>query len=218
MPTQEMPYANKTQCYIGHKTLDHAIALYQKTYPRGSLDKFIFTFSPYYLNPDDPVQGIPWSERVAQKNGQERVNAIRTRLQRVGRANGIEFSFDGKIGQTKDSHRLMHFAPLEARKTLLEEIFKAHFEHDADITLHEDLTNMAVSAGLERAEIVAFLESGYLGDEVDHMASQARKAGVSSVPTIEINGRRFEGAQDVSEFYEALVQAKQITGEHNTDP
>lgn len=39
------PRPDPTQCYIGHKSLDKAIGLYQKTYPGGSQDEFVHTFS-----------------------------------------------------------------------------------------------------------------------------------------------------------------------------
>jgi predicted DsbA family dithiol-disulfide isomerase len=160
------------------------------------------------LNPNDPDEGMPWTERVALKNGHERVNAIRTRLQRVGHANGIEFSFNSKIGKTRDSHRLIQFAPPESRKALLEAIFEAHFEHDADITSHSDLTKAAVAVGMEEKSVAAFLQSDEGAIQVDESAADARESGVSSVPTIYINDHRIEGAEDASEFYEALVNAK----------
>lgn len=200
---------NYLQCYIGHKILDRAIALFQKTYPGGSSDEFKFTFLPYYLNPNDPEKGISWSERVALKNGDERVNAIRTRLQRVGRANGIEFSFNSKIGKTRDSHRLVRHAPPESRKALVEEIFRLHFEQDADITSHADLTKAAVAVGMSKSDVTAFLQSNEGGSEVDRMAAEAREAGVSGVPTIEINGHTVVGAEDASEIYETLVKVKE---------
>ena len=147
------------------------------------------------------------------KNGENHVNAIRTRLQRFGRANGIEFSFGSKVGRTRDSHRLMQFAPPESRKVLLDEIFRAHFEHDADITSRADLTEMAVSAGLEESEVLDLLGSEKGGDEVDELAQQAKKMGVSGVPTVEINGQTIVGAEDVSEFYETFVRLKKRWGE-----
>jgi hypothetical protein len=36
------------QCYIGYRTLQRAIALYQKTYPGGSRDIFDITWKPYF--------------------------------------------------------------------------------------------------------------------------------------------------------------------------
>lgn len=182
-------------CYIGHKSLDKAIELYRKTYPGGSQAQFVFTFLPFYLDSSAPSPGIPWKTRVSQKNGEERVNAIRTRLQRVGRQHGIEFSFDCKVGNTRDSHRLLQYARKskgpEAQKILLEEIFRAHFEQDGDITLHALLTQAAVTADIPQHEAASLLASDEGGDEVDAMAAKARTVdGVSSVPTVVINGKR----------------------------
>ncbi|EME85901.1 uncharacterized protein MYCFIDRAFT_70920 [Pseudocercospora fijiensis CIRAD86] len=200
-------------CYIGHKSLDRAIELYRKTYPGGSNKEFVFEYLPYYLNPDAPAEGIPWEERVADKNGEERVNAIRTRLQRVGRQNVIQFKFNNRVGNTRDSHRLLQQVRrtkgLGAQKALLEQIYSAHMEHDADITSHNDMAKAAVSAGLDKDEVLAFLKSGELTEEVDAMAARSRQNGVTSVPTFDFNGRRVdvEGAADTSEFFEALVAA-----------
>lgn len=183
--------------------------MYQKTYPGGSSDHFNFTFLPYILNPNDPDEGIPWAERVALKNGEERVNAIRTRLQRVGRANGIEFCFNSKIGKTKDSHRLIQYVPPESRKAVLEEIFAAHFERDADITSHTDLAQAAVTIGMDKDEVIAFLSGNEGAAQVGEMAAKARESGISGVPTIEINDLQVVGAEDASEFYETMVKAKE---------
>ncbi|KAF7198041.1 hypothetical protein HII31_00755 [Pseudocercospora fuligena] len=200
-------------CYIGHKSLDRAIDIYRKTYPGGGNKEFVFEYLPYYLKPDAPTEGIPWEERVAYKNGEERVNAIRTRLQRVGRQNGIEFKFNNRVGNTRDSHRLLQHVRRtkgsDAQKALLEQIYSAHMEHDADITSHTDITKAAVSAGLDEEEVLAFLKSGELTEEVDAMAVRSRQNGVTSVPTFDFNGTRVdvEGAAETSEFFEALVAA-----------
>ncbi|KAK3712119.1 hypothetical protein LTR37_009210 [Vermiconidia calcicola] len=198
-------------CYIGHRILARAIELYQRTYPGGSSDTFTFTLLPYYLRPDAPVgaEGVPWDETVARKNGAEKVNAIRTRLQRVGRGVGIEFSFNSKIGNTRDSHRLIRHVVPEKRKELLEAIYQMHFEQDGDITSHADLVRAAESVGMDAGEVKAFLGTADYAEEVDSMAAEARREGVSSVPTIVIGGTRIEGAEDMGEFYEALVAAKE---------
>lgn len=91
---------------------------------------------------------------------------------------------------------------------MLEAIFEAHFEHDADITSHSDLVKAAVAAGMAEEGVAALLRSDEGATEIDESAARARKSGVSSVPTIEINGYRIEGAEDASAFYEALVNAK----------
>lgn len=151
---------------------------------------------------------------VVQKNGEKMLNAIRIRLERVGRENGIRFNFESKIGNTRDSHRLLQYARKmkgpEAQKLLLEEIFQWHFEQGGDITSHEGLTKAATTIGLPEYEVSTFLLSNECASEVDDAASQARQKGVFSVPTIEINGKRIkvEGAGDPSEFFEALIHAR----------
>ena len=64
---------------------------------------------------------------------------------------------------------------------------------------------------MNESDVEAFLESDQGAEEVDRMAAEARQAGVSGVPTIEINGHRAVGAEDASEFYETLVKAKEET-------
>ena len=149
--------------------------------------------------------------RMAQKNGAERVTAIQTRLHRVGRAQGINFTFGGKIGKTRDSHRLIYAAGLESpqlQRAVVDEIFR-FFETDGDFTSHADLLQAAVVAGFSEEKAEAVLGSDQYGEIVDELATQARQDGVSSVPTYEFNGERIEGAEDASVFYEAFVKAKE---------
>jgi predicted DsbA family dithiol-disulfide isomerase len=53
------------QCYIGLRTLEQAIALYQRTYPNASKDIFHIHWSPYYLDANLPTPGILASTRIA---------------------------------------------------------------------------------------------------------------------------------------------------------
>ncbi|KAG9654428.1 DSBA oxidoreductase, partial [Aureobasidium melanogenum] len=198
-------------CYIGLKTLEQAISLYQRTYPDGSKDTFHITWSPYYLDPLAPTPGILASTRIAQKNGIGRAEGIKMRLKRVGKAHGIDFTFSGKVGNTRDSHRLLYLAGLkgeEVQMALAKELFRVHFEGDADVSSHDDLIEAGVAVGLVRDEVKEWLESGNGGAEVDDEAQRARDAGVNSVPTFEINGRRLEGAEDPLAFYELFASIK----------
>ncbi|KAH0359425.1 DSBA oxidoreductase, partial [Aureobasidium melanogenum] len=198
-------------CYIGLKTLEEATSLYQHTCPNGSKDTFRITWSPYYLDPHAPIPGILASTRIAQKNGIERAEGIKMRLKRVGKAHGIEFTFSGKVGNTRDSHRLMYLAGLkgeEVQMALAKELLRIHFEGEADVSSHDDLIGAGVAVGLARNEVKEWLESGNGGAEVDGEAQRARDSGVNSVPTFEINGRRLEGAEDPAAFYEMFTSIK----------
>jgi predicted DsbA family dithiol-disulfide isomerase len=199
------------QCYIGLRTLEQAITLYQRTYPNASQDTFRITWSPYYLDANLPTPGILASTRIAQKNGADRAEGIKLRLKRVGQAHGIDFSFAGKVGNTRDSHRMMHLAGLkgeDVQMKLAKQLFAMHFEGDTDVTCHDDLLEASIAAGLAENEAMEWLYSDNGGAEVDEEARRARNSGVSSVPTFEINGKRLEGAEDASAFYQAFADIK----------
>ena len=136
-------------------------------------------------------------------------------MERVGRENGILFSFSSKIGNSRDCHRLvLEFARpkgWQTEKLFIEKIFEWHFERDADITSHRDLAKMAMDAGIVQSEeeALAFLRGRKHTEDVDGLVAQAKENGVMHVPTFEIHGRRIEGAEDASVFYEALAGVKE---------
>lgn len=53
------------------------------------------------------------------------------------------------------------------------------------------------------------LESERWGNEVDKLAKGGRAIGIAHVPTFEIGGKIIEGAEDLEEFYEAFVRARE---------
>lgn len=180
------------------------------------MDEIPWSFHPYYRSPSAPPQGIPWHDAVAAKNGAHAVEAIKRKMERVGRENGIVFTFGSRIGSTRDAHRMvLRFGRQgEGEKVLIEEVFRSHFEGDADITSHGDLAGMAERAGVAgREEVLAFLGGSDGRGEVDKLVESARERGVRCVPTVEIGGRVIEGAEDVGTFYEALVAAKEGDGD-----
>jgi predicted DsbA family dithiol-disulfide isomerase len=198
-------------CYIGEKYLDQAIELYKRTYPGDSTDEFKFTYVPFYLDKDAPIPGTPMRERIIAKNG-DMASGIITRLEQTGRGCGIEFSFQGRIGNTRDAHRLVRFAQDKvnvAPRRLIDVLFYGLFEKSSDMSSREDLVEAARSAGLDGGEVIAFLETDERGEEVDRLAAQCRADGVKHVPTMLINGIRIEGAEDTSEFFEILVKARE---------
>jgi predicted DsbA family dithiol-disulfide isomerase len=185
--------------------------LYQRTYPGASKDIFHIIWSPYYLDANLPTPGILASTRIAQKNGADRAEGIKMRLKRVGQAHGIDFSFAGKVGNTRDSHRMMYLAGLKGediQMKLAKELFAMHFEGETDIACHDDLLKASTAAGLAREQAMQWLYSDNGGAEVDEEAQWARDLGVRSVPTFEINGKRLEGAEDTSAFYQVFADIK----------
>lgn len=202
-------------CYIGEKFLDLAIELYQRTYPDGANDEFKFTYVPYYLDKDAPIPGTPWRERIVARNG-DKASGIMARLERTGRECGIEFSYKGRIGNTRNAHRLVRFAQAKtnvAPRRLIDVLLHELFEKSIDISSRKDLVEAARSAGLDGGEVKAFLETNERAQEVDEAAAKSRADGVKLVPTMLINDIRIEGAESTAEFMEILIKAKEASSE-----
>ena len=106
---------------------------------------------------------------------------------------------------------MMHLAGLkgeDVQMKLAKQLFAMHFEGDTDVTCHDDLLKAGIAAGLAESEVMEWLYSDNGGAEVDEEAQRASDSGVNSVPTFEINGKRLEGAEDASAFYQVFVDIK----------
>jgi len=163
----------------------------------------------------------------AAKFGAARTDAIIARLSSVGENEGIKFSFGGNSGRTRDSHRVIWYAGNVAASTaggnsgqgleegfgiqsaVVQNLFRAYFEEEKNITDPIVLKNAAVEAGLDGGEIDALLKSDRGGEEVDAEAGDAARKLVSGVPFFEIQGKYvIEGADEPEAFLEVFERVK----------
>jgi len=137
---------------------------------------------------------------------------IQERLTRVGQGEGIDFKYGGKTGNTRDSHRLIELGKSKSpqmQTRVVEELFKAYFENEQDITSHEVLQKAGEAAGLDAAEVADWLKSGKGGDKVDREVANAQRQFISGVPNFTIQGKySLEGAEEPSAFVEVFEQIK----------
>ncbi|KAI1073986.1 DSBA oxidoreductase [Whalleya microplaca] len=199
-------------CYIGKKRLDKAIELYNKSYPGAKDDSFRITWAPFYLDPTLPNVGVPVNERYVQKFGPERMQAIKQRLTTIGGELGIDFRFAGKMGNTRDSHRLIQLGKTkgeDVQNRIVMELFKEYFEGTGDITSHDMMIAAAERAGLDKNEAKDWLETGKGGKEVDAEVEEAYAKDIHGVPHFTIQGKiEFGGAYDSEAFLDAFAQVK----------
>ncbi|KAL2268322.1 hypothetical protein VTJ83DRAFT_3168 [Remersonia thermophila] len=199
-------------CYVGQKRLERAIETYKRSVPGGANDTFAISWHPFYLDPSLPKAGIDRDVHLARKFGPERLAVVTAHLKRLGEAEGIHFSLKGKIGNTRDAHRLVQLAKTksnEAENRVISVLFKSHFEEDADITSHDVLAAIGEKAGLDKAEVTEWLSQGRGGQEVDREVEEAYRNGISGVPNFTINGRyEVQGAQDVEGFLDVFSRVK----------
>lgn len=148
-----------------------------------------------------------------QRFGADRVDKIQAELRRLGESEGLHFKFGGRTGNTRDSHRLIQLGKIKSsvvQTRVVEELFRAYFEEEADITSRDVLINAGGAAGLEREEVRAWLEGDGGGEEVDREVEEAFKAGIRGVPHYTIQGQyQIDGADDVSAFLELFTRIKE---------
>ncbi|KAA8647488.1 hypothetical protein EYZ11_004391 [Aspergillus tanneri] len=211
-------------CYVGFRRLSRAIATHKASHPT---DTFTISWHAYYLNPDAlPYPGVDKGEHYRNKFGAERIATMFGRLSSIGQTEGIAFRFGGRMGNTRDSHRLVWYAGQREKETavpgaadsglvgglqtrVIEQLFRAYFEEEKNITDHKVLLEAAVTAGLDRAEVEKILDSDVGGPDVDQEAKRAQRRFVTGVPYYTIQGHyAVEGANEPEVFLEAFDRVK----------
>lgn len=152
----------------------------------------------------------------ASKFGPERAAAIIERLEAVGKEVGINFSFGGKTGNTRDSHRVIQMAGQrgeQMQEKVIQALFEAYFENEQDITSHEVLKAAAKKAGIEAPEVAKWLQGNDGGDQVDKEVTEAQMHGISGVPNFTVQNKyEIGGAQDPEAFAQVFEKIKTVEG------
>ncbi|PLB47713.1 thioredoxin-like protein [Aspergillus steynii IBT 23096] len=215
-------------CFIGKRRLDKAIHLHKKTYPGGSADKVVITWHPYYLqhnpSPHSVEKRVLADKNLAHMTPEERTGLM-NRMDQIGRAVGIRLNHHGKIGSTRDAHRLILLSQIEDKKrdqshsgelqdAMAEKLFQAYHEQAKDISDREVLREIGRDVlGLQAAEVDAWLNDEDNGRRVDYEAQRNREQVSSGVPVFLIQGKehRVDGAQDIEDFMELFVKIREST-------
>ncbi|KAI1374294.1 thioredoxin-like protein [Hypoxylon crocopeplum] len=208
-------------CYIAKRNLDRAISLYQKTYPGGRSDTFVITWMPYYLDYNTAPHSVDklalTETRLAHLTPDQRT-ALTARMDQAGRAAGIDFKWGGKIGPsppgTRQAHRLIRFSSIkstEVRDAVVEGLFDAYQAREQAISERAVLKDVAVAAGMDGAEIEAWLDSDIDADVVDEEARKNKEMLMGSgVPAFIIQGVRcLDSVKDPMDLFEAIIKARE---------
>ena len=200
-------------CYIGKRQLERALATLAE-------EGFHFTvhWNPFQLNPDMPKEGRDRAAYRAWKFGSaEKAKAIDARIQSAAEAVGLAFRQDlmTRTPNTIDAHRLIWFAGQKGvQDAAMEAVFKSYFVNGGDIGDHTVLADCAVEAGLDRAEVLAFLATDLADQEMRAADQAAREANVSGVPSFFLDGYTvFSGAMPAEHMVQAFRHGQKVLRE-----
>lgn len=196
-------------CVIGLLALEQALAEVAAEGIRPTL-----RFQPFELNPQMGAEGQAIVEHLTQKYGidEAQVAANTEAIRQRGAALGFTFGQGkrGRIYNTFDTHRLLHWAGLqsaEAQRALKFRLFEAYFTHGLNPGDAALLQRLAAEVGLDDTEAAAVLASDRYAAEVRQAESRVHRSGIHSVPAVIINDQYLvSGGQPPEVFAQALRQ------------
>lgn len=167
-------------CLIGKANLDRALAAHPD-------HPFAIEWHPFQLNPDIPSEGVDRARYMEAKFGsREKVVQIHLALQGAAQKAGVTFDFAAikRIPNTLDAHRLIHWAGLEGRQSaMVSTLFAAYWREGRDIGDLSVLADLAGKAGLDAKAIARLLATDADADDIAARDLDARRKGVTAVPT-----------------------------------
>jgi len=200
-------------CAIGLSALQQAVA--QVAAPGAEPPLTVsLRCQPFELNPQMPPGGQDIGEHLTQKYGStpEQQAQIRETIRQRGAEVGFTFNTQGRgrIYNTFDAHRLLHWADIEhpAQQLALKmALLRAcHTERQA-MDEPEVLLAAVRAAGLDTTRAQAVLDSDLFAEEVREQEAFYTSHGIHAVPAVVINGRHLvSGGQPVEVYVQALRQ------------
>ena len=195
-------------CAVGLASLQQALAR--------SADAVQATlrFQPFELNPAMAPGGEDINEHLARKYGgtPEQFERNRAAIRERGAAVGFEFNpaGRGRIYNTFNAHRLLHWAGLEGEAqqlALKRALLEAYHGRSEAIEQDAVLLAAVAQAGLDVERARQILASDEFADDVRQAEYHWQQAGIQSVPAVVINDRHLiSGGQPPEVFEQALRQ------------
>ena len=194
-------------CYIGKRKLEKALDKFPLK------DQVEIEWKSFQLNPEEKTNpSINTLEHLAQSKGwsMDQTREITSNVVEMAKEQGLEFDFEkAKVANTKNAHRLIHFAKKQGKGgEMKERLLKAYFSDGENVDDPNTLIKLGAEIGLNESEIKSMLASNQFDDAVDQDIYESRLIGVRGVPFFVLD-RKFgiSGAQPDEVFEETLEKA-----------
>ncbi|MFT5674732.1 MAG: putative DsbA family dithiol-disulfide isomerase [Paraglaciecola sp.] len=191
-------------CIIGYKALESAL---QNLSPEIQAE---ITWQPFELNPAMPEEGQEINEHLTQKYGitVEQSEQNRAMIRQRGLDVGYEFGNrgGGRIYNTFDAHRLLHWAKEQNKQTELKlALFDLYFKQSGNPGDHQQLLDVVDKVGLDIELAKQILDSKQYEQEVRELQRHYQTQGISSVPAVIVNNKHLiSGGQPADVFEQAF--------------
>lgn len=202
-------------CAIGLASLETALDRL-----RDEIDATIH-FQPFELNPRMGPEGQDIAEHIAQKYGSspQQQAATREMIRQRGAEVGFVFRPEGRgrIYNTFDAHRLLHWAHEEGRpdggtgdpgqqRLLKKALLAAYFTEGRSPASHEVLLDAVQSAGLDGGRAREVLDSGEYAGEVREREAFWREREIHAVPAIVVDDTHLISGGQPPDVFERILR------------
>ena len=189
-------------CVIGFRNLKKAMHELQTEL------NFEISWKPYELHPEIPSEGYDKKLYMQQKFGSSSGRAPYNEITKIGESVGFEFNFSKteRIPNTFMAHRLLWKAEqCDLQTELSEALFEAYFSDGLNIGSKQILAQISESAGMDKKEIINFLDSKEGGQEIADLEMNFIEKSIGAVPTYFINDKYIiQGGQEPETFVSFL--------------
>lgn len=189
-------------CYVGKANLDKALAAHPE-------HPFQIQWHPFQLNPDMPPEGVSKRAYLEEKlGGKARVDAVHERLREVARGAGVDMDPDRpqRMPNTLDAHRLIHWAGIEGvQSAVVTALMRAYWVEGRDIGDNETLADIAGENGMDRGATLRLLHSDADAEDIEARDEDARRKGVTAVPTFLIARQYVVSGAQPTETWDKVI-------------
>ena len=200
-------------CVIGFKNLKKAMEEL-----KSELD-FEISWKPYELHPEIPQEGYDKKLYMQQKFGSSGGKSRYEEITKIGKSLDFNFNFSKteRIPNTFMAHRLLWKSEEYSLQTELSEaLFTAYFTDGLDVGSKEILAQISESVGMDKNEILNFLDSKEGGQETADLEINFIEKSIGAVPTYFINDKYIiQGGQEPETFISFLKKITQKENEPN---
>ena len=168
-------------------------------------------FQPFELNPRIAKEGIGLVDYLTDKYGmtQAQIDDTHNTLRERGAEAGFSFGPRTTLWNTFNAHRLLLWVIMEfgteKQLQLKRALMQAYHGEGRNINDEAVLLSLVSSLGLDVERAREILQSNELADEVRQLQQQWQQVGITSVPSIVLNGEQLlQGAQPVDVLVTAI--------------
>jgi len=189
-------------CVIGFRNLKKAMEELKSEL------EFEISWKPYELHPEIPQEGYDKKLYMQQKFGTVVGKSRYDEITKIGESLNFNFNFSKteRIPNTFMAHRLLWKSEEYNLQTELSEaLFTAYFTDGLDVGSKEILAEISESIGMNKNEILNFLNSNEGGQETADLEMNFIEKSIGAVPTYFINNKYIiQGGQEPETFVSFL--------------